>query len=45
LFAINTKLLKVNGPSEFSKDIQVAGKSVLEHFHIDGDGEKTSEMK
>ncbi|EIQ8250101.1 phage baseplate assembly protein [Citrobacter freundii] len=45
MFEITTKQLKVNGPTQFTEDIQVAGKSVLEHFHIDGDGEKTSEMK
>ena len=45
LFEITTAQLKVNGPSNFSEDITVAGKSVLQHFHIDGDSEQTSEMK
>lgn len=45
LFEINTAQLKVNGPTEFSEDIIVAKKSVLKHFHIDGDNEQTSEMK
>lgn len=45
LFEITTAQLKVNGPSAFSKDITVAGKSILKHYHIDGDDEQTSDMK
>lgn len=45
LFEINTAQLKVNGPSEFSEDIKVGDKYFLKHFHIDGDGEQTTEPK
>lgn len=44
-FAITTKQLDVKGPTNFTKDISVAGKSFLQHFHIDGDSENTTEPK
>ncbi len=42
LFAINTAQLKVTGPSEFTEDITVNGKSFIEHIHKDGDGDNTT---
>ena len=42
LFAINTAQLKVAGPSEFTEDITVNGKSFLDHIHKDGDGANTT---
>lgn len=42
LFAINSKQFKVVGPSDFSEDITVKGKSILNHIHKDGDGANTT---
>lgn len=39
------KQINITGPTSFSEDIQVKGKSFLKHFHIDGDGNDTSEPK
>ena len=39
------KQINLTGPTSFSEDIQVKGKSFLKHFHIDGDGNDTSEPK
>uniref|UniRef100_UPI0035C70238 phage baseplate assembly protein V n=1 Tax=Serratia quinivorans TaxID=137545 RepID=UPI0035C70238 len=40
---IVSKLINVTGPTNFSEDIQVQGKSFLEHIHKDGDGANTTE--
>lgn len=37
--------INITGPTSFSEDIMVKGKSFLKHFHIDGDGNDTSEPK
>lgn len=39
---IVSKLINVTGPTNFSEDIQVKGKSFLDHIHKDGDGEDTT---
>ncbi|SLQ78279.1 Mu-like prophage protein gp45 [Klebsiella pneumoniae] len=39
------KQINITGPTSFSEDIQVKGKSFLKYFHIDGDGNDTSEPK
>ena len=42
IFEINTAQFKCVGPSEFSEDITVNGKSFLKHIHKDGDNENTT---
>lgn len=39
---IVSKLINITGPTNFSEDIQVQGKSFLDHIHKDGDGAETS---
>lgn len=39
---IVSKLINVTGPTNFSEDIKVKGKSFLDHIHKDGDGEDTT---
>ncbi|WP_339097195.1 phage baseplate assembly protein V [Pectobacterium brasiliense] len=39
---IVSKLINVTGPAVFSEDIQVKGKSFLDHLHKDGDGANTT---
>ncbi|MGP1305240.1 phage baseplate assembly protein V [Serratia sp. CY30114] len=39
---IVSKLINVTGPTNFSEDIKVKGKSILDHIHKDGDGEDTT---
>ncbi|MFP7605167.1 phage baseplate assembly protein V [Serratia quinivorans] len=41
---IVSKLINFTGPTHFSEDITVKGKSVLKHIHKDGDGADTSEL-
>ncbi|MBR7596887.1 phage baseplate assembly protein V [Klebsiella oxytoca] len=36
------KQINITGPTSFSEDIQVQGKSFLDHIHKDGDGENTT---
>jgi cytoskeletal protein CcmA (bactofilin family) len=36
------KQINITGPTSFSEDIQVKGKSFLGHIHKDGDGENTT---
>ncbi|TCW05560.1 phage baseplate assembly protein V [Raoultella sp. BIGb0138] len=36
------KQINITGPTSFSEDIQVKGKSFLDHIHKDGDGEDTT---
>lgn len=42
LFEINSAQLKFVGPSDFSEDITVNGKSFLKHIHKDGDNADTT---
>ncbi|HHB6895295.1 TPA: phage baseplate assembly protein V [Klebsiella pneumoniae] len=42
---IISKQTTITGPTNFTEDIMVKGKSFLKHFHIDGDGNDTSEPK
>ncbi len=42
LFEINTAQFKCVGPSDFSEDITVNGKSFLKHIHKDGDNADTT---
>ena len=42
LFEINSAQLKFVGPSEFTEDITVKGKSFLKHIHKDGDNADTT---
>ncbi|EQB0736160.1 phage baseplate assembly protein V [Klebsiella oxytoca] len=37
--------INITGPTNFTDDIMVKGKSFLKHFHKDGDGKDTSEPK
>ncbi|CAI0743081.1 phage baseplate assembly protein V [Serratia ficaria] len=39
---IVSKLINFTGPTNFSEDIQVQGKSFLDHIHKDGDGANTT---
>lgn len=39
---IVSKLINFTGPANFSEDIQVQGKSFLDHIHKDGDGADTT---
>ncbi|HBQ0113522.1 TPA: phage baseplate protein, partial [Klebsiella pneumoniae] len=39
------KQINVTGPTNFTEDITVKGKSFLKHFHKDGDGNDTSEPR
>ncbi|MDU7531148.1 MAG: phage baseplate assembly protein V [Klebsiella sp.] len=39
---IISKQINITGPTSFSEDIQVQGKSFLDHIHKDGDGENTT---
>ncbi|EOF4706593.1 phage baseplate assembly protein V [Klebsiella oxytoca] len=39
---IISKQINITGPTSFSEDIQVKGKSFLDHIHKDGDGENTT---
>lgn len=36
------KQINITGPTSFSEDIRVQGKSFLDHIHKDGDGENTT---
>ncbi|EPP1687172.1 phage baseplate assembly protein V [Klebsiella michiganensis] len=36
------KQINITGPTSFSEDIQVQGKSFLDHIHKDGDGDDTT---
>jgi len=42
LFEINSAQLKFVGPSEFTEDITINGKSFLKHIHKDGDNADTT---
>lgn len=39
---IISKQINITGPTSFSEDIQVKGKSFLDHIHKDGDGADTT---
>ncbi|EOY4403980.1 phage baseplate protein, partial [Klebsiella michiganensis] len=42
---IISKQTTITGPTNFTEDIMVKGKSFLKHFHKDGDGKDTSEPR